>query len=84
MGREEGLLVEISPFLLGMLTAILPYWWLHALVSALFFGYNALEMWIRLRIGKNGETVAEMLKDVRGFISGYIIGIMARFIGVNL
>jgi len=81
---ENGWAATLSPFVLGLLVALLPHWWLHALVSALFMGYQAIEMWVRLKLGKNGERVGELLSDIRQYVAGYIIGVIARYIGVNI
>jgi len=84
MGKEEGLIVEISPFLLGVLTSLMPYWWLHVLISAIFVGYQSLEVWVRLKMGQNGESAAKLLKDIRAFVAGYVLGLIARFLGVPI
>ena len=84
MGKEEGFIVEISPFLLGVLTALMPAWWLHALISALFLSYQAIEIWVRIKLQLNGESVAKMLKDIRGFVAGYLLGLLAHYLGVAL
>jgi len=84
VSTENGIIATISPFVLGLLTALLPYWWLHTLVAGLFMGYQTLELWVRLRTGRNGEKVGEMLSDIRQFVAGYVIGILARYIGIAL
>jgi len=84
VSTEEGIIATISPFMLGVLTALLPYWWLHILVSTLFMGYQTLEMWVRLRTGQDGKKVGEMLMDLRQYVAGYVLGILARYVGVSL
>jgi len=81
---ENGIIATISPFVLGVLTALLPHWWLHVLVSTLFMGYQTIEMWVRMKTGENGRRIGELLSDIRQYVAGYIIGILARYIGVSL
>jgi len=84
MGKEEGLIVEISPFILGVLTALMPAWWLHVLISALFIAYQSIEIWVRIKLGLNGESTAKMLKDIRGFVAGYILGLLSKYLSVSI
>jgi len=84
MSKDEGASVVLSPFLLGLITALIPPFHVQLLITAMFFIYQSLETYIVYKTKGNGQTVAEFLSDVRGFVTGYVIAAASRWLGLNL
>jgi len=84
MAKEEGVSVVLTPFLLGLITALIPPFHVQLLITAMFFMYQTLETYIVYKTKGNGQTVAKFLSDIRGFITGYVIAAASKWLGLNL
>lgn len=82
--RANGPATDLSHIMYGFITAVVPDFPTKVLMVAVYFGYQVFE-WVikRARNDHWDEEMKELVGDMREFMTGFSLGIVAKY-GLNV
>lgn len=78
--RANGRATDLSHILYGFVTALIPDFSVKALMVAVYFAYQAFELYVRIKRLEHWDyEMKELVGDMREFLTGFTLGIVVRY-----